>query len=93
MSRAASLRPTAARGFAGITCTARNALFRLNLFPQGLWLVGYRMEQGKGTTNNANNANAGCSDIASSLAPLAMHARDLRFLRCLRFPLLLADPA
>ena len=29
-------------------CTARNALFRLNLFPQGSWRVGYRIEARKG---------------------------------------------
>ena len=54
--------------------------------------MGIASKQGRGTANNANNANAGCSDIASSLA-LAMHARDLRFLRDLRFPLPLPDPA
>jgi hypothetical protein len=30
---------------------------------------GTASKQGEGTANNANNANAGCSDIASSLAP------------------------
>ena len=29
-------------------CTARNALFRLNLFPEGSWRVGYRIEARKG---------------------------------------------
>jgi hypothetical protein len=29
-------------------CTARNALFCLNLFPQGSWRVGYRFEARKG---------------------------------------------
>jgi hypothetical protein len=33
----------------------------------GAW--GIALKQGEGTANNAENANAGCSDIASSLAP------------------------
>jgi hypothetical protein len=43
-----------------------------------------------GTANNANNANAGCRDIASSLTPCT---RVICVFCVLRFPSLLADPA
>ena len=77
MPRAASLIPTAARGFAGITFTARNGLFRLNLFSQGSWRGGIS-HRGKEREPRItqNDANAGCSDIASSSGALNAIPRE-----------------
>ena len=74
-------------------CTARNALFRLNLFPQGSWHVGYRIEARKGNRKERKKRKRRLQGHRLKSVALAVHARDLRFLRCLRFPLLLADPA
>src|ERR1700693_2722935 len=82
---------TAARGYFPMHC--RNALFRLNLFPQGSWRVEYRIEARKGNRKSRKKRKRRLQRHRLKSGALAMHARDLRFLRCLRFPLLLADPA
>jgi hypothetical protein len=72
---------------------ARNARFHLNVFPQGSWRVGDRIEARKGNRKTRKTRKRWLQRHRLKSGALAMHAHYLRVLRVLRFLLLLADPA
>jgi hypothetical protein len=84
---------TASLHSAGATKAQPSATTKARIAPEPLRVgVTPHRATGKATAKHTKNANARCSDMASSPA-LAMQAHRLRALRALRFPLLRCDRA